>query len=303
VVSSSQNTLCAGSTVSLQANGASAYTWQPGSQIGNTILVTPSVTTIYTVSGETGTCIKTSTIPLSVMPAPVLSISSANPLNLCAGDTVITSVTGALNYTWLPMGVSSNSISFFHSSSNTYTILGSSSQPCVAKYEFTVNSNPQPILSAQANNTLICKGEPVILTAQGAVSYTWNAAQIGSLVLVSPLVSQIYTVIGIGAGTCSDTAFVAIEVAECISISETDDEKRAWRIYPNPANDYLIIEKETTDDITGYIISDLSGRQIRKGVVTELETRITVSELPAGIYLFQLTGGKQGVQNSKFIKN
>ncbi len=50
-VSVSNQTICAGSSATLTASGASTYTWQPGGLIGNPVVVSPGVTTVYTVTG------------------------------------------------------------------------------------------------------------------------------------------------------------------------------------------------------------------------------------------------------------
>lgn len=41
--------LCLGSSATLQANGATSYTWEPGTYTGSTIIVSPTVNTVYTV--------------------------------------------------------------------------------------------------------------------------------------------------------------------------------------------------------------------------------------------------------------
>lgn len=50
-VTTTKATVCKGQAVTLNANGASNYSWQPVSQSGNSIVVTPSVNTTYTVTG------------------------------------------------------------------------------------------------------------------------------------------------------------------------------------------------------------------------------------------------------------
>ncbi len=52
-ISVSNQTMCAGSSATLTASGASTYTWQPGGLIGNPVVVSPGATTIYTVTGTT----------------------------------------------------------------------------------------------------------------------------------------------------------------------------------------------------------------------------------------------------------
>lgn len=58
----SSNTICAGSSVTLTATGATNYTWFPGSATSNPIVYTPGSTTTYTVVGANGPCIGNSSI-------------------------------------------------------------------------------------------------------------------------------------------------------------------------------------------------------------------------------------------------
>lgn len=73
---SNETLLCAGSTASLTANGASTYTWNPGGT-GTTISVSPNVTTTYTVTGtDANGCENNTTVTQNV--------------NLCTGINNIT---------------------------------------------------------------------------------------------------------------------------------------------------------------------------------------------------------------------
>ncbi len=65
----SSGTICAGQSATLSAGGANNYTWQPGSYTSSTspYQVTPTVTTIYTVTGTSAqNCIGTNTIQIQV---------------------------------------------------------------------------------------------------------------------------------------------------------------------------------------------------------------------------------------------
>src|SRR6185437_5667790 len=68
--------VCAGSTTTLTASGATNYTWQPSGAQTATIAITPTATVIYTVTGTTGTCTATNTVAVSVNNNPVLSFST-----------------------------------------------------------------------------------------------------------------------------------------------------------------------------------------------------------------------------------
>jgi hypothetical protein len=54
-VSAGGGVSCAGSSATLTGNGASTYNWNPGAIALTTIAVTPTVTTVYTVTGTSAT--------------------------------------------------------------------------------------------------------------------------------------------------------------------------------------------------------------------------------------------------------
>jgi len=59
-------TLCVGETVTLTASGANTYTWS-NTTVGNSIPATPSVTTVYTVTGmDLNNCLNQSTVSVKV---------------------------------------------------------------------------------------------------------------------------------------------------------------------------------------------------------------------------------------------
>jgi hypothetical protein len=66
-VVSSSSLICAGHTVTLTANGASSYSWNPGSFSGNPVALNPTITTNYTITGVSASgCSNTSTITQNV---------------------------------------------------------------------------------------------------------------------------------------------------------------------------------------------------------------------------------------------
>ncbi|MDP3557078.1 MAG: T9SS type A sorting domain-containing protein [Bacteroidota bacterium] len=76
ISASASQTICAGTTVTLAATGATSYTWYPGAITGSSIVVTPSSTTTYTVKGMGGCACSPSlvstTTTVTVLPTVVL---------------------------------------------------------------------------------------------------------------------------------------------------------------------------------------------------------------------------------------
>lgn len=63
-------------------------------------------------------------------------------------------------------------------------------------------------------------------------------------------------------------------------------------VFPNPTSDLLSITTKSNSVGTTYSIIDRSGRIVRLGILTSETTKVDISQLAAGAYLFQLDGQK-----------
>ena len=95
-----------GGSAILTANGATTYTWSAnaGSVTTNSMSVSPTVATNYTVTGESGGCVSTKTINVSVS-VPIMSLYLVNgdSIHVCTTTGQVTDVYGtATTYTWMP---------------------------------------------------------------------------------------------------------------------------------------------------------------------------------------------------------
>lgn len=93
--------ICKGATANIVANGASSYTWSNGQQT-SMISVSPSVSTVYTVTGAAANgCTAAASPSISVNPLPVITVSSSVISNtICNGNSDTLVATGALSYQW-----------------------------------------------------------------------------------------------------------------------------------------------------------------------------------------------------------
>jgi hypothetical protein len=70
-----------------------------------------------------------------------------------------------------------------------------------------------PSVSLSANTTTICAGEPVVITASGADTYTWNTGDLTAAITVSPNFNTTYVVTGYNSMSgCGTTLTQAIMV-------------------------------------------------------------------------------------------
>ncbi|PKV66310.1 PKD-like domain-containing protein [Pontibacter ramchanderi] len=88
----------------------------------------------------------------------------------------------------------------------------------------TITIKPTPVItvSAQNDNTAVCQGESVVLTAAGANSYVWSGTDIaagttGSTLTVTPSVTTTYTVIGTTDNCPSAPKSITIEVTPALT--------------------------------------------------------------------------------------
>src|SRR6185369_9987878 len=79
----------------------------------------------------------------------------------------------------------------------------------------TVNQNPTVTANSTGGN--VCPGTSITLTGGGALSYTWNNGVIDG----SPFIagsSQIYSVTGLDANGCRNTASFMLIVVTCTPV-------------------------------------------------------------------------------------
>jgi gliding motility-associated-like protein len=218
--SSSPTAICNGSSATLTANGASTYTWNPGALTGSAVVVSPSTTTTYTVSGSNGGCTSNATVALIVNPIPTI-MANASPTAVCITGNVTLTASGAATYTWNPGALTGSNVVVTPTVTTTYTVSGTSGAGCTGSVAITVTVNAVPLLTLAATPTAICNGQSSTLTVQGATSYTWNpGALTGSNVVVNPTVTTVYTV-NASNGGCSTTGTLALIVNPVPTLTAT----------------------------------------------------------------------------------
>jgi gliding motility-associated-like protein len=228
-VTASPTVLCAGESATLTASGANTYTWSgPGLSTGITnsvIVVTPLQTTIYTLSGQTGSCLSSTTLSVNVL----FGIVQVSDIAVCNGYPGTLTASGASSYSWSNAATLSSStgssVIASPSSTQSYTVTGITGA-CTSSAVATVSVLTAPLITAGTSTNTICYGSNAVLTAGGAASYTWSPSVTmtspdGSMVTASPTTHTTYTVTG-GTGTCTNTAFASITVLPPLALAVQD---------------------------------------------------------------------------------
>lgn len=205
-------TICTGETATLTVTGATTYTWLPGNQNTSSISVNPSSTTVYTVSGSSGSCSGSMTSTVTVLSQPTLNVSDQS---ICSGETITLSTTGATNYTWMPGAQNSSSISVTPSVTTSYTVTGANGT-CTNSAIVSVSVTPTPTISV--SSLTVCTGQTATLSASGAASYTWSPGNItGTTYTDNPSGNTTYTIVG-ATSSCTAQTTASVTVGSNISI-------------------------------------------------------------------------------------
>lgn len=157
---------CSGQSITLSANGANVYVWQPGNLNGATVSVTPPVgVTTYTITGiGAGGCTATTTTQVIVNPSPSLSLSGST-IACNGGTSTLTANTtgGTPNYAYiLNNGPIQTTNTFSGLLAGTYTVLVSDANACSTTSVLTItqpialsaNSVASPVLCFGASSTV-----------------------------------------------------------------------------------------------------------------------------------------------------
>ncbi len=210
--------ICFGDSTSLNASGSSvSYSWNNG--ITDGILFEAITTQDYIVIGtDINNCSNQDTLTINILNLPV--IDAGQDKTICIGDSIQLQVTGADNYLWTPNNyINSNTISnpiVYPTNLTDYIVSGTDSNNCSNQDTIQVLVNNLPIIIT-SNDTSICYGDSIIISASGGASYQWlNQDSISNINISNPEIwpslNATYEVIVTGINNCIDTAEINIQV-------------------------------------------------------------------------------------------
>ena len=215
--------ICNGGTATLTASGNTTYTWSTGTNPafanGNVVNVSPTSTTIYSVSATNAFgCVANSAVTVTVdVNTPTITIASSTS-SLCLGKTATLTASGALTYTWTN-GVT-NGVSFFPSSTTTYTVSGQNG--CgITTAVTTISVLPIPLTLASTPAIYCTNSTATINATTPATNFTWQPGNVTGTspnIIVNPSVTTVYTVT-VSDGTCSGTSQITLNANQVPTIS------------------------------------------------------------------------------------
>jgi hypothetical protein len=213
----SDQSICAGQSVTLSGTGANTYSWS--NSIINDVAFSPTSTQTFTVSGtDAAGCTGTDQVVVTVNPTP--TVNAGSDLSICSGQSVTLTGSGANSYSW-SNGIT-NGVIFSPTATQTYTVTGTDQVGCTGTDQVVVTVNPTPTVNA-GSDLSICSGQSVTLSGSGANSYSWSNG-ITNGVAFSPTSTQTYTITGTNAAGCSGTDQVIVTVSQAPSVNAGSDQ-------------------------------------------------------------------------------
>lgn len=218
--------ICSGSKTSINANGANTYTWFPtaglSSGTGNYVTANPETSTVYHLVGTNGICTATLDVPIIVVQAPNLNLSTSNQ-KICEGSKTNIFASGADTYTWSPESslqhISSGVVLANPNTSTNYTVMAvnyAGTLGCSVTKEILIDV-VKNITAHVSNSVTICEGTSTQLSASGRDTYIWTPATgINNTRIASPyanpVITTVYSVNISEGGFCGVTATVLVKV-------------------------------------------------------------------------------------------
>lgn len=223
-VSVTKATACINIADTLNASGASTYTWIASNGVpivsnSSQIIETQTASVTYTITGTAvgGCSTSSSIITVSVAPTITLSITpSSTNAAVCQGNSITLTASGASTYTWTPS--ITNGVGFVPASSQTYSVMANDANGCKDSSNIPVTVNTPPTVSVSVSSPTICPTATATLTASGATTYTWNTGATTISNMVSPVTTTPYTVTATDANGCVAAATATVNVATSIII-------------------------------------------------------------------------------------
>ncbi|MES2678243.1 MAG: glycine-rich protein [Bacteroidota bacterium] len=295
-------TLCVGNTATVTANGASTYVWASGNSAPASTTVNPVVNSIYIVTGTSiYGCVNTQTAMVNVNTNTLTMVPQTT--SLCIGSTANITASGAVTYTW-SNGVMFASIPVSPTVNTTYVVSAIDIHNCVISNTMIVVVSPLPSVTISTPKTLVCKGESVTLTGNGAATYTWSNGFVGAaLTTTLPVdVPYYFSVTGTDLLGCKKSSNLTINVSKCVGINETNDAELAINLLPNPGPGLFSVRVEQVTDHLNMKVYNELGMLVKTQDIASTESKLDLQNEKSGIYFVRISDGESVLKVVKLIK-
>jgi PKD repeat protein len=299
-LTASNQTICAGSTATIQAAGTPGggiYSWSNGGS-GQSITVTPTTTTTYTVTYTVNGCSATQAAVVTVNPPPVVNVNGST---ICAGNTATLTATSSSTggtYIW-NTGETTQIITVSPATTTNYSITYTLSGCSPVSATGTITVSPIPIVNLGSDTTICSANFPYTLTSStsGATNqYSWNTGD--QTQSISITTGGTYSLLVTNTDGCSSSDSIQIIEDPCASLNEQI--VLELTLMPNPTRDIAYI-KTSGLNITKISIYNAEGQFVNELTNIDEEVLIDLSTFSRGVYFVKAIY-KEGSLVRKLVK-
>ena len=296
--------ICIGDSATISASGAELeehYRWY-ADELGeeliasgtSSITVMPGQSTQYYVNIKPTEDCQGPITPVLVSVGADNVQASASATEICPGDEVTLTGSGAATYSW--SGGAVDGVPFVPQQSTTYLLTGTDSAGCVGTDSVLVTVLNQPITpEIQGDMFLDCDAAGVVyhVESQPGLTYEWTvpdgavfSGQGGDSIVVD-FNSQFgwITVTAISPDGCAgNTEEIMVQ---CVTSVEELAEAGVT-IYPNPVSNMLFLDLSNNSDLRGVELYDASGRLLKTLPVNPGTLHhVDVADWAVGLYILR----------------
>jgi len=206
-------------------------------------------------------------------------VANASATTVCAGEEVTLYGSGANTYIW-DNGVTDN-VAFTPSGTMTYTVTGSDGN-CenTAQIDVVVTPLPEQPIITLSGSDLISSATTGNQWYYGATLLSGETNQ-----LLTPASNGDYYV-ELTENGCS----IMSEVYNYYATEISEIDNNSFEIYPNPANNFIVIENTNAEKAS---ILDITGKLIKEINLNNDKTIIDISDLNQGVFFVKIENNIQ----------
>jgi len=178
LVASSQ-ALCPNESLTLTASGAANYAWSgPGvtAATSNVQTISPTGTGFFQVVGYTAAgCVDSIQTSFTLYPKPIVAITPDQ--DICDGEMVSITVSGATTYAWNPSTLNGSQVYVSPNTTTNYEVIGLNQFNCTDTVLSVVTVHPNPVAIIGAEPFLLTSDSPIVTFSNlstGQLISTWN---------------------------------------------------------------------------------------------------------------------------------
>jgi hypothetical protein len=291
------DTICTGQKVTLYASGGTNYLWNNFTTADSIVINNNRPEIFFTAfNGPNNLCgVRSDTVKVTMLPLPAVWYPAISPYNKCKGDTATFTVQAqaGIQYQWYL-----DTTAIIGANSNVYSGTGVGDLYFIATDSFgckntsviskVIDDMPEkPVVGVVADIFLGTTSPTYNYQYRWTVNDSLLNAQVFMQANIKPPVNGNYRVLVYSRNGCS----VASDPFNFTWVSnETELFLPEWKVYPNPAQNYIIVESPV--ESASATIIDMQGRILTAQHVGFGNNQLELGHLSSGIYHLLIKSGE-----------